>query len=161
MGSFARILLLAAPLAALAAEEPVTRLDTLTVTASRIPVPLRQIGSSITVITAKDIAARQVYTVADLLRSVPGLDVVQSGGLGKTTSVFLRGANSNQTLVLVDGIEVNDPSNPGGLFDFAHLTVDNIERIEILRGPQSTLYGSDAIGGVIHIITKQGRGKPG
>ncbi len=152
--------LLLAPLAAAAVEDPATRLDTLTVTATRVPTPLRDVSTSITVITADDIAARQVYTVADVLRSVPGLDVVQSGGLGKTTSVFLRGANSNHTLVLVDGIEVNDPASPGASFDFAHLTVDNIERIEILRGPQSTLYGSDAIGGVIHIITKQGTGKP-
>ncbi|BCX81269.1 vitamin B12 transporter [Methylomarinovum caldicuralii] len=156
-----RTLLLALPAtAALAADPPPSRLDTLTVTASRIPVPVRESGSSITIITAEDIAARKVFTVADLLRSVPGLDVVQNGGLGRTTSVFLRGANSQHTLVLIDGIEVNDPASPGAGFDFAHLTVDNIERIEILRGPQSTLYGGDAIGGVIQIFTKQGRGQP-
>ncbi len=148
------------PLTGLAADEPVTDLEPMVVTAARTPIPLRETGSSITVISAEDIARRRLFTVADVLRNVPGLDVVQAGGLGRQTSVFMRGANSNQTLVLIDGIEVNDPSTPGAAFDFANLTVDNIERIEILRGPQSTLYGSDAIGGVIHIITKQGQGKP-
>lgn len=135
-------------------------LDTLVVTASRIPIPWRETGSSISVITAEDLANRQVFTIADALRSVPGADVVQNGGLGKVTSIFLRGANSQQTLVLIDGVEVNDPAAPSGGFDFAHLTVDNIERIEILRGPQSVLYGSDAIGGVINIITREGTDKP-
>lgn len=139
---------------------PVTTLDTLTVTATRLEIPWRTLGSSLTVLTEEDLKARQIYTVADALRSVPGLDVVRTGGLGQQTSVFLRGANSNQTLVLIDGVETNDPSNPGGLFDFAHLTVDNIERIEVLRGPQSSLYGADAIGGVIQIFTKRGEGKP-
>ncbi|GAB4354204.1 MAG: TonB-dependent receptor [Methylohalobius crimeensis] len=165
MSSPLRLLLplLGLPAVALAAQDQAStkRLDTLTVTASRVPVPLRRIGSSVTVITAEDIAARQAISLADALRSVPGLDVVRAGGLGQQTSVFLRGANSNQTLVLIDGVEANDPSNPGGLFDFANLTVDNIERIEILRGPQSTLYGGDAIGGVINIITQSGQAKPG
>lgn len=139
---------------------PVTTLDTLTVTATRLETPWRTLGSSLTVLTEQDLKARQIYTLADALRSVPGLDVVRSGGLGQLTSVFLRGSNSNHVLVLIDGVEVNDPSNPGGLFDFAHLTLDNIERIEILRGPQSSLYGADAIGGVIQIFTKTGTGKP-
>ncbi|HHJ38998.1 MAG: hypothetical protein AXA67_10980 [Methylothermaceae bacteria B42] len=145
----------------LAANDDTTQLEPLVVTATRIPQPLSKIGRSITVITAEDIAARQVFTLSDVLRSVPGLDVVQTGGLGKTTSLFLRGANSNHTLVLIDGIEVNDTASPGAAFDFANLTVDNIERVEILRGPQSILYGSDAIGGVINIVTKLGKGKPG
>ncbi len=135
-------------------------LEPLVVTATRTPTPSRDVGSDVTVITAEDIAQRQRMSVLDILRGVPGLNVVQSGGLGQQTSVFLRGANSNHTLVLIDGVEANDPSNPGGFFDFSILLVDNIERIEILRGPQSTLYGSDAIGGVISIITKKGRGKP-
>ncbi len=152
--------LLSIPAVAWSTDGPVTKLEPMVVTAARIPVPQRETGSSITVITAADIANRQLFTVADILRNVPGLDVAQSGGLGKQTSVFIRGANSNQTLVLIDGIEVNDPSTPGASFDFAHLTVDNIERIEVLRGPQSTLYGSDAIGGIINIITKKGRKAP-
>ena len=90
--------------------------------------------------------------VADLLRSVPGLDVVRSGGLGSLTSVFMRGTNFNHVLVLMDGIEMNDPLS--GAFDFSNLTTDHIERIEILRGPQGPLYGSNALGGVIQIFTK-------
>ncbi|ADJ28594.1 TonB-dependent receptor plug domain-containing protein [Nitrosococcus watsonii] len=130
------------------------------VTATRTPTPAQDVGSDISVITAEDLAQRQRMPVSEVLRGLPGVDVVQSGGLGQQTSVFLRGANANHTLVLIDGVEANDPSNPSGSFDFANLLTDNIERIEILRGPQSTLYGSDAIGGVINIITKKGRGKP-
>ena len=154
------LVLLSAPTASWAVAENPTELEPMVVTASRIPVPQRETGSSITIITAKEIAHRQLFTVADVLRNVPGLDVVQNGGLGRQTSVFIRGANSNQTLVLIDGVEANDPSTPGASFDFANLTVDNIERIEILRGAQSSLYGSDAIGGVIQIFTKRGTGKP-
>ncbi|HYE36115.1 TonB-dependent receptor plug domain-containing protein [Methylocaldum sp.] len=143
---------------AFAKDEVVKRFDTTVVTATLTETPLRQVGSSITVITAQDIANRRLNTVADILRGQPGLDVVRNGGLGQTTSVFLRGANSNHTLVLIDGVETNDPSNPGGLFDFAHLQADEIERIEILRGGESSIYGSDAIGGVINIITKKGAG---
>lgn len=141
-------------------EPIVKRLDTMVISATRTEQELRNIGSSMTVITAQDIANRQLYTVAELLRTVPGVDVVQNGGMGRTTSVFIRGAASAQTLVLLDGIEINDPSSPSSGFDFADLTVDDIERIEILRGPQSPLYGSDAIGGVINIITRKGKGKP-
>jgi vitamin B12 transporter len=143
-----------------AEESPVPELEPTVVTATRTATPLRQVGSSVSVITAEDIARRQVYTAADALRTVPGLDVIQSGGLGRQTSVFLRGANANQTLVLIDGVEMNDPSSPNNLFDFADLMADNIERIEILRGAQSSVYGSDAIGGVINIITKKGAGRP-
>ncbi|ADE14226.1 TonB-dependent receptor [Nitrosococcus halophilus Nc 4] len=144
------------------ADEPPTQkiLEPIVVTATRTQTPVRQVGSAVSVITAEDLAQRQRMPVLEVLRGLPGVDVVQSGGLGQQTSVFLRGANANHTLVLIDGVEANDPSNPGGLFDFANLLTDNIERIEILRGPQSTLYGSDAIGGVINIITKKGSGKP-
>jgi len=131
------------------------------VTATRVETPMREVASSITVITAKEIEEKQSVTVLDALRNVPGLNVVQAGGLGKSTSVYLRGAESRHTLVLIDGVtELNDPMDAGRSFNFANLTVDNIERIEVLRGPQSTLYGSDAIGGVINIITKKGKGKP-
>lgn len=135
-------------------------LEPVVVTATRTQTPVREVGSSISIITAEDIAQRQRMPVLDILRGLPGVDVVQSGGFGQQTSVFLRGANANHTLVLIDGIEANDPSDPSGAFDFANLLTDNIERIEILRGSQSTLYGSDAIGGVINIITKKGAGRP-
>lgn len=135
-------------------------LEPMVVTATRTQIPMEEVGSSMSVITAKDLAQRQGMSVLEVLRSVPGVDVVQSGGLGQQTSVFLRGANANHTLVLIDGVEANDPSSPDGLFDFANLMTYNIERIEILRGPQSTLYGSDAIGGVINIMTKKGAGRP-
>ena len=96
----------------------------------------------------------------DALSTVPGLNVVQTGGPGGQTSVFMRGTNSNHVKVLIDGIDVSDPSITNGAFDFAHLLTGDIERIEVLRGPQSGLYGSDAIGGVISITTKKGEGPP-
>jgi len=136
------------------AEVPVFDLGEIVVTATRWPRPIGEISSSVTIIGADEIAEGEKITVLEVLRGLPGLDVVQSGGPGATTSVFLRGAKSAHTLVLIDGVKVNCPTV--GMFDFANLTVDNIERIEIVRGPQSTLYGSDAIGGVVNIITKKG-----
>jgi vitamin B12 transporter len=130
--------------------------ETVVVTATRVPTPQKQVASSITVITAKDIAAKQDRTLPDLLKDVPGLNLVQSGGPGAQTSIFMRGANSNHTKVLVDGIDVGDPST--GSFDFGQFLTDDIAKVEVLRGPQSGLYGSDAIGGVINIITKSGEG---
>ncbi len=134
-------------------------LPNMVVTATRTETPENEVASAMTVITAKDIADRHISNVADALRTVPGLDVVRTGGLGQQTSVFLRGANSNHTLVLVDGVEMNDPSSPTGAFDFAFLQTDNIERIEVVRGAASAAFGSDAIGGVINVITKKGAGK--
>ncbi len=134
-------------------------LPNMVVTATRTETPEDEVGSAITVITAKDISDKNINNVADALRTVPGLDVVRSGSVGQQTSVFLRGANSNHTLVLVDGVEMNDPSSPTGAFDFAFLQTDNIERIEVLRGAASAAYGSDAMGGVINVITKKGEGK--
>ena len=122
------------------------------------PTPLSQTGSSVTVITGQDLEAKQSRTVPDALSDVPGLNVVQTGGPGGVTSIFIRGANANHTKVLVDGIGVSDPTSPDGSFDFAHLLTSGIDRIEVLRGPQSGLYGSDAIGGVIDIRTKPGSG---
>jgi len=142
------------------AEEKIAKLEEVVVTANRLETATREVGSSITVITAQQIEQRQQTLLLDVLRSVPSIDVVQNGGPGSATSVFMRGANSEHTLVLLDGIELNDPSAPGGGYDFANLPTDNIERVEILRGPQSTLYGSRAMGGVINIITKRGKGKP-
>ncbi|NLC71580.1 MAG: TonB-dependent receptor [Desulfuromonadaceae bacterium] len=135
-------------------------LNPIIVTATRTATPSLEIAASCTVITAEEIEARQHKTVLDVLRGMPGLDITRAGSMGQQGSVLIRGGNSEHTLVLIDGVEANDPSTPGRSFDFAHLTTDNIERIEILRGPQSVLYGSDAMAGVIHIITRQGRGKP-
>lgn len=144
----------------LSSQEREITLEEIVVTATRVETPLTEIASSVTVIPSEEIVRKQKTSVLEVLRGLPGLDVVQTGGTGGTTSIFLRGANSEHTLVMIDGVEVNDPISPGRSYDFAHLTVDNIERIEVIRGPQSTLYGSDAIGGVINIITKKGEGKP-
>ena len=138
------------------ADEP----ETVVVTATRIPTPAREVASSVSIVTAADIEARQERTFADVLKDIPGLNVVQTGGPGGVTSVFMRGTNSNHTKVLIDGIDVSDPSNATGAFDFGQLLTQDIERVEVLRGPQSGLYGSDAIGGVINIITKSGNGPP-
>ena len=135
-------------------------MDDLVVTATRLATPRGELASSVTVITAEEIQRRQYRSVPHALRSVPGLHVVQTGGPGQQTSVFMRGANSNHTLVLIDGVEASDPSSPAGAVDFSNLWLDNVERIEIVRGPQSTLYGSDAMGGIINIITKRGEGPP-
>lgn len=147
------------PFSLFAQEKEVT-LGKVVVTATRVETPMEEIASSVTVISSEEIERKQKTHVMEILRGIPGLDVVRTGGAGKNTSVFIRGANSEHTLVMIDGVEVNDPISPGRSYDFAHLTVDNIERIEVIRGPQSTLYGSDAIGGVVNIITKKGEGKP-
>jgi vitamin B12 transporter len=132
--------------------------DTIVVTATRIPTPELQVASSISVVTADDIALKQFQSLPDVLDQVPGLNVVQTGGMGGQTSVFMRGTNSNHTKVFVDGIDVSDPSSPSGTFDFGQFPAQDIQKVEVLRGPQSGLYGSDAIGGVINIITKSGSG---
>jgi len=135
---------------------PVYELEEVVVTATKIEESRKKIGKTVTVITADEMRQEGVHKVGEALRNLAGLDVAENGAFGGVTSVFLRGANSEHTLVLIDGIEINDPISPTRSFDFAHLTIDNIERIEIVRGPQSALYGSDAIGGVINIITKRG-----
>jgi vitamin B12 transporter len=138
----------------------VAPLPDIVVSATRLPTPADQVASSVTVITATDLQQEQRRTVPDALTIVPGLNVVQTGGPGGQTSVFIRGTNSNQVKVLIDGIDASDPSNPNASFDFGQLLTGDIERIEVLRGPQSGLYGADAIGGVISITTKGGSGPP-
>lgn len=130
------------------------------ITASRIDESTHDVGSDIYVVSSTDLGNAQQRMVSKALREVPALDVVQSGGLGGLTSVFMRGTNSDQTLVLIDGVILNDPSDFNRGYDFANLTTDNVERIEVLLGPQSVLYGSDAMGGVINIITHRGQGDP-
>lgn len=136
--------------------ESVQPLDPVVVTATKTPVPLRQVTSAIQVITAEELEKQQIKTVADALRLSQGLAVFSSGGPGTEVTVRMRGGSPSQTLVLIDGAIVN--STTLGYYSFANLTTDNIERIEILRGPQSMLWGADAMGGVINVITKQGRG---
>ena len=129
--------------------------DTIIVTASRSETPLSQVGQSVTVITAEDIKTRQTTAVVDLLRTVPGVTFTRNGGLGTSTSVNIRGADSDQTVALIDGVKLNDPSSPGSGFSFGNLLTGNISRIEVVRGSQSVLWGSQAIGGVVNIITRE------
>lgn len=131
------------------------------VTATRTETELSKVGgSSVTLVTAADIKAKAQTSIEAVLRSIAGVDVVATGGPGSQCSVFIRGADSKNSLVLIDGIMVNDVSSTNRLADLANLNVDNIERIEVVRGPLSALYGSNATAGVINIITKKGRGKP-
>jgi len=150
--SSAALIALAAPAFAQITDEDVV------VSATRIPTPVSQIASSVTVITAADIEARQQRSLPDVLRSVPGLNIVQSGGAGGQTSLFLRGTNANHTKVLLDGIDIADPSTPSGAIDISKVLAGDIANVEVLRGPQGALYGSDSIGGVINITTKKGEG---
>jgi vitamin B12 transporter len=132
----------------------------LVVTATRVETPGREVASSVTVITAQELARTRRAMVLEALEDLIGLSVIQNGGPGATASVSIRGANNEHTLVLLDGVPLNDPVNPSRSYDLAHLSVVQVERVEVLRGPQSPLYGSDAMGGVINIITRKGRGRP-
>ncbi|MEP6710018.1 MAG: TonB-dependent receptor [Verrucomicrobiota bacterium] len=128
------------------------------VSATRIEIPLDQSPASVSVIDSQDLDRKQIERVGDALREVPGLAIVQTGTPGQLTSVFTRGLPSEATQVLLDGIPINQGLS--GAFNFADLTTDNIDRIEVARGPQSTLYGPRALAGVIQIFTKQGDGPP-
>lgn len=129
-------------------------LEQMNVTATRSATPIDQLSSATTVYTRSDIDRLQIHQLPDLLRATAGIDIVQNGGIGTNTSVFMRGTNSDHVLVLVDGIKVGSASLGTTAFQFVPL--DRIERIEIIRGPQSALYGSEAIGGVIQIFTRKG-----
>jgi vitamin B12 transporter len=119
-------------------------------------IPTDRLGSSVTVVTGEELRRQQVRSAAEALRSLPGVSVSRTGGIGGLTQVRLRGAESNHTLVLIDGVEANVGSD--GTFDFSDLLVEDIERIEVIRGPQSALYGSNAVGGVVNVITRRGIG---
>jgi vitamin B12 transporter len=140
---------------AIAQEKDTTHLGTVIVSASKVPRPASTLTQAVTVLSGEDLRARGVTRVTDALREVPGAMLVQSGSFGSLTSLFLRGGESRYTKVLIDGVAVNAD---GGFFDFSHLTTDNIDRIEIVRGPASVLYGADAVTGIVQIFTRQGSG---
>jgi vitamin B12 transporter len=147
------------PSVTLAADDEVvsaSSIETIVVTASRIPTERSRVGTTTYVITSEEIELRQYRFVLDALRTVPGITITQNGALGGAASVRIRGAAGSQTLVRIDGVVVNDPSSPNGGFDFSSLDTSDIETLEVFSGPQSTLYGSDAMGGVINITTKSG-----
>src|SRR5512138_1421998 len=133
------------------------RSEAIVVTATRVEQPVRDVIGAVSVITRADIERRGAHSVQDLLRGETGLTVANTGGLGKLSNVFLRGADAEQVLVLVDGVRVGSATS--GTTPFEYIPVDQIERIEIIRGPRSSLYGSDAIGGVIQIFTRRDRGE--
>ncbi len=136
------------------ADEAPANLDEIIVSAAMEPIPLREVSSTLTVITREEIEARQVRYVGDLLRDVPGFSVSQSGGVGSQTQVRVRGAEANQLLVLVDGVRANDPANSDE-YQWQFALASDIERIEIVRGPQSAIWGSDAMAGVVNIIRRK------
>jgi vitamin B12 transporter len=123
-----------------------------------LTTPVEQIGSAVTIVTSQEIEAQQRRSANDVLKSVPGVNVVQGGGPGALTSVFIRGTNSNHSKALIDGIDVSDPSGVNRSFNFGLLTTFDLDRVEVLRGPQSGLYGGDALGGVVVVYTKKGEG---
>jgi vitamin B12 transporter len=159
----ARSILLAVPLVAasvvtLAAQEPDTvKIAPLVVTATRVPISVSAAPATVAVITGDELRLRGVTSVSSALQTLPGVSFSQSGSFGSTTTLFLRGGESKYVKVLVDGVPVNDP---GGAMDFSWLTTDNVERIELVRGPASVLYGADAVTGVIQIFTRRGSGAP-
>ena len=143
-----------------ASDEPSAHLvGDVIVTATRTDTPAALVASSVTVVTSEEIERRQLRFVTDVLRRVPGVDVRRNGGPGSVTSIFMRGGDSDHVLVLLDGVELNDPSSPSRAPTLSDLTTEDIERIEVVRGPQSVLYGGDAMSGVIQIFTKRGSGK--
>jgi vitamin B12 transporter len=156
------MLVAALPAAAQApAERPIMEtkpVDPIVVTGTLVETPASQTGASVTVITGEEVNTYHYPTLDEALRNVPGVEIRRSGSFGKTTSVSIRGANPNQVQVLVDGVRFKSPTL--GQSDLADLNPELIDRIEVIRGPQSTIYGADAIGGVVHIITKRGSGPP-
>ncbi|MCC6914959.1 MAG: TonB-dependent receptor [Rhodospirillaceae bacterium] len=129
--------------------------EEIVVTATRSPQNLERIGSSLSIVTRADIETAQAVAVSDLISRLPGVSFSRNGGVGGTTSLRIRGAETDQTTVIIDGVKLNDPSSTGGGYNFANLLTGDIARIEVLRGAQSTLWGSQAIGGVVNIVTAQ------
>ena len=152
-------ILLAGPGIAQDQAEPSGDIDQIIVTGARTPLTINQVGNAVTVITRDDIEQRESRYIADLLRSVPGFSVSHTGVAGSQTQVRVRGSEANHVLVLVDGVRANDPAT-GDEFRWEYLTTGDIERVEIVRGPQSSLWGSDAVAAVVHVITRKGSGDP-
>jgi vitamin B12 transporter len=152
--AFVLALAVGAPAALTAQTPPDTfKLGAVVVTATRLPILVTNAPGAVTIISGESMRERGIQYVADALRTVPGVSVAQSAGPGALTSVFMRGGESDYVQVLVDGVQVNDP---GGAFNWAHLRTEEIERIEVVRGPTSVLYGSDAVAGVVQIFTRAG-----
>lgn len=151
----AAVLSLALPASALNVPVSADQGEIIVVEGSRLNQTATEMGSSVSVITADELEELGVELALDALATVPGVSVNSNGAFGGVASVRIRGAASAQTLVLIDGVAVNDPTSPAGGFDFARLDTENIARIEVLKGPQSTLWGTDAMGGVVSIITKR------
>jgi vitamin B12 transporter len=141
-----------------AAAQAPRNLDPVVVTATKSETPQERLGAAVTVITEQEIEEKNYATIEEALRHVPGVDIQRSGGLGKTSQIRIRGAGPQQVQVMVDGMRVKSPTQ--GFTELTDISLDSIERIEIVRGPQSTLHGADAIGGVVNIITKRGQGPP-
>ena len=158
MNSITRICVLGSTL--LLSQTAIADFDQILVTGARTPLTINQIGSAVTVITRDEIEQRQARHVSDLLRAVPGFSLSHTGVVGSQTQVRVRGAEANHILVMIDGVRANDPAT-GDEFRWEHLATGNIERIEIVRGPQSSLWGSDAISAVVHIITRKASAEPG
>jgi vitamin B12 transporter len=139
-------------------QSDVKKTEPVVVTATKVETPQSELGATVSIITEDDVRTYHYNGIEDALRNVPGVEIQRSGSLGKTTSLKIRGAGSQQVTVLVDGMRVSSPTL--GSTELSDLSLDGIDRIEIVRGPQSTLYGADAIGGVVNIITKKGQGPP-
>lgn len=135
--------------------DPVVNLPPTIVTATPVPTPLDRIPAAVTVIDRQVIEERGYITLADALSAVPGMRVVQAGGMGQQASVFMRGTASRHVLVLLDGVPINDPTDPNGAFNFGNELLGDIERVEVVRGPASAIYGSGALGGVINLVTRR------
>jgi vitamin B12 transporter len=130
--------------------------ETVTVTATRVATPADDVPAGVSVLDAGQMALAGDETLADALAALPGMHLVQTGGPGSQASLFIRGADSDQVQVMIDGVPVNDPSGPGGAYDFGVETLSDVSRIEVVRGPMSALYGSGAVGGVVNIVTDRG-----
>ena len=137
------------------ASVPVWAEEVIVVTATRSEQSASDIGQSISVIDEQSLISRQNDAIVDVLRTVPGVSFARNGGVGTSTSLFIRGAESDHTVVLIDGVKLNDPSSPGGGFNFGNMLLGNVTRVEVLRGSQSIVWGSQAIGGVVNLTTAE------